>query len=352
MLGGEDTAGFARAERVREFHFPADYGPHPDFRSEWWYYTGNLRSQDGRRFGYELALFRFALAPGKAVGDSAWTTNQVYMGHFALTDAAGKRFHYFDRFARGALGLAGAQAAPFAVWLEDWSVRADNGQWRLRASTDNVRVDFTLAPIKPIVLQGDRGLSQKSAGAGNASYYYSIPRLDTEGTIEIAGVRHDVSGMSWMDREWSTSALAENQAGWDWFALQLSDGYDVMFYQLRRRDGTIDPYSQGIVIDPAGRTHKLTADDVAVEVLDHWSSPRGGIYPARWRLRIPLARLDVEVRPVLADQELVVTPRYWEGAVDVAGTRAGRELSGQGYVELTGYADTKGDSQGRMRPAR
>lgn len=348
VLGTEQAQGFARADRGRDFRFPDDHGPHPRFRTEWWYFTGNLRDAAARRFGYELALFRVALAPGEAEGRSAWATNQVYLGHFALTDAADRRFYYFDRFARGALGLAGARAAPFAVWLEDWSVRAqDDGGWRLQAAAEDVRVDLVLSSVKPIVLQGDRGLSQKSAGAGNASYYYSLPRLATHGTVAVADRSYDVAGLSWMDREWSTSALSDEQAGWDWFALQLSDGYDLMYYQLRRRDGTADAHSQGVLIDPTGRTRRLTADDVAIDVLKHWRSPRGGTYPAHWRVRVARAQLDVEVRPVLADQELVVTPRYWEGAVDVSGTHAGRALTGQGYVELTGYAGAR--SGGKTR---
>lgn len=342
-LGGDADPKFARAETPRRFQFPQDYGPHPEFRNEWWYFTGNLLSADGRRFGYELSLFRIALSPEAQARSSDWATNQAYMGHFAVTDVNGKAFHYFERFARGAAGLAGARAQPFAVWLEDWRVSAETDKpetWRITTRVDDVAIDLRVTPAKPIVPQGDRGLSRKSAEPGNASYYYSIPRLATQGTITIGGKATRVRGTSWLDREWSTSALGPDQVGWDWFALQLDDGHELMFYQLRRRDGGADPFSAGVWIDAAGRANRLTAQDVTVEVLDRWSSPRGGTYPARWRLTVPAARLSLEVRPVLADQELDVSVRYWEGAVDASGTRADRKLAGVGYVELTGYAGT------------
>ena len=350
-LGGEADPKFARAETPRAFRFPQDHGPHPQFRNEWWYFTGNLFGADGQRFGYELSLFRIALSPEAQPRRSEWATNQAYMGHFAVTDARGKTFHFFERFARGAAGLAGARAEPFAVWLEDWRATADDQRpdtWRITTRADEVAIDLRVTPVKPIVLQGDRGFSRKSAEPGNASYYYSIPRLATEGTITLGDKVTRVRGSSWLDREWSTSALGADQVGWDWFALQLDDGHELMFYQLRQRDGQTDPFSAGTWIDAAGATHRLAAQDVTIEVLEEWDSPRGGTYPARWRLTVPSAQLSVEVTPVLADQELDVSVRYWEGAVDAAGTRAGRHVTGVGYVELTGYASTPTDRTRRM----
>lgn len=339
-LGGADTEGYTRAERPRVFRFPADHGPHRDYRSEWWYFTGNLTDAAGRRFGYELALFRFALRPGTEVRDSQWATRQVYMGHLALTDVVAGRFRYRERFARAALGLAGAEASPFRVWLEDWSVGGDGFPWRLSAASEEFALALTLDPLKPVVLQGEDGLSRKGTGAGNASYYYSIPRLATEGTITVEGTAHAVTGESWLDREWSTSALEEGQVGWDWFGLQLDDGHELMVYRLRRGDGTTDPHSAGTLIAPDGATRTLGPADVELEVTAHWTSPRGGTYPARWRLAVPAADLSLEVDPVLADQELDVTPRYWEGAVDIRGKHGRRPVTGRGYVELTGYAAT------------
>lgn len=346
VLGGEgeDIAGFARAEHVRAFRFPQDHGPHTEFRSEWWYFTGNLYTERGRRFGYELTIFRFALSPHAPARASRWATNQVYLAHFAVTDVAGRRFRYLERLARGALGLAGAQAQPFRVWVEDWSIEAKQGAdfpWRLRAAAEGIALDLVVSPLKPVVRHGEQGLSRKSAAPGNASYYYSITRLETRGTLALDGERHAVAGLSWLDREWGTSALAPEQAGWDWFALQLADGDDLMFYRLRRRDGSTDPHSAGALIDATGRATALAHDDVAIETLATWESPRGGVYPARWRLTVRPADLVLEVIPVLTDQELAVAPRYWEGAVDARGTRRGKPIAGQGYVELTGYARRK-----------
>lgn len=351
-LGGPADPAFARALAAYTFQFPRDHGPHPLFRNEWWYFTGNLRDHLGRRFGYELALFRIALTPHAVARQSEWGTNQVYMAHFALTDAGGQRFQFFERIARGAAGLAGARAEPFAIWLENWGVHAgrqDPHTWRLTAAADDIAIDVTLAPEKPIVLQGDRGLSQKSDEPGNASYYYSIPRLATRGHVTIGDRRHAVQGTSWLDREWSTSALGSEQVGWDWFALQFDDGTDLMYYQLRQQDGRNDPHSQGVLIGAKGGARRLQAGDVQIEVIRRWQSPRGGSYPAAWRLSVPSEQLTLDVTPVLADQELAVSVRYWEGAVDVAGTRAGRRLDGVGYAELTGYAETKEGSLRRLR---
>lgn len=336
LLDG-DASGFARAIDPREFVFPRDHGAHPDYRSEWWYYTGNLRTRTGRRFGYQLTIFRLALRPQAPPRRSAWAANQVYMAHFALTDVSADRFHAHERFARGALGLAGAQGQPVRVWLEDWNISLDGTVWRLRAAHGDLGLDLALTPKKPIVLQGERGLSRKSAEHGNASYYYSITRLETQGTVTVAGERHAVSGLSWMDREWSTSALAPDQAGWDWFALQLSNGYDLMYYRLRRRDGSIDPFSAGSLVDPAGKLARLSAKEVQVEAVETWRSPQGIRYPTRWRVRVPQHQLDLDVRAAIPQQTLDLTVRYWEGAVDVRGRNADRAVEGSGYLEMTGY---------------
>jgi len=341
LLGGAEEEGYARADRPQAFQFPADHGPHPRFKTEWWYYTGNLVSADRRRFGYQLTFFRTALTPEPPQRASNWATNQVYMAHFALTDAEAKRFYYFERFSRDSLGLAGAQAEPFRVWLEDW--RAEGGQgeplsMRLFASEADVAIDLHVQSAKPIVLQGQDGLSQKSAQPGNASYYYSMTRLATSGRIVIAGEPYQVAGTSWLDREWSTSALGEDQVGWDWFSLQFDDGRELMYYQLRLKDGSPDPLSSGVLVAADGATQRLQAGDVQINILDDWQSDTSGArYPAKWRLDIAKEGLSLEVKPVLADQELNTTVRYWEGAVSVQGNQRDRALGGVGYVELTGY---------------
>jgi predicted secreted hydrolase len=344
-LGGTGgTEGYARAREPREFRFPEDHGPHPEFRTEWWYWTGNLETADGHAFGYQLTLFRQAMAPRDVERESEWGARQIYMGHFALSDIGAGRFHAFERFSRAALGLAGAQGQPFRVWLEDWEVRGGDGgvfPMRLLATTPDVELELELEEGRPPVLQGDRGLSQKTAGAGNASYYYSLTRMPTRGTVTVDGRAYAVTGASWMDREWSTKSLGADQVGWDWFALQLSDGSELMHYQLRRQDGSADPFSAGISIPAQGAPVRLSRDDVRIEVLDTWRSPHSGAtYPARWRLSVPSLPLTLEIVPAQADQELPVTVRYWEGAVRIQGSRAGQPVTGRGYVELTGYGDT------------
>ena len=358
VLGTGPGEGFARALEPRPFVFPADHGPHPSFRSEWWYLTGNLQGAGGEPFGFQVTFFRAALAPGPASGPSAWATHQVYMGHFALTDGEGRTFRAYERFDRGALGLAGARAEPFRVWLEDWVLEGPGGRGltareegrvagldaifplRLDAAEGDRAVSLLLRPGKPLVLQGDQGLSRKGPQAGNASFYYSFTRLVAEGTVTSGGEEVPVQGLAWLDREWSTSALSRDQVGWDWFALHLSDGMDLMYYQLRSSDGGPDPYSAGVLVGPDGGTRSLGPEEVKLTVLDRWASPRGGVtYPARWRLVVPGEELDLEIVPLLADQELNLTFRYWEGAVKVDGTVGSSPVHGRGYVELTGYAD-------------
>jgi predicted secreted hydrolase len=354
-LGGADTAGFARVTEPRAFRFPDDHGPHPEYRTEWWYFTGNVETADRRRFGYQLTLFRNALAASPPDLASEWATNQIWMGHLAVTDVDRRVFHGFERFARGAAGLAGARAAPLHVWLENWSIASTgadaigtveggaplNGTFplRLRAVEAGIGVDLIVTAVKPIVLQGDAGYSRKGADPGNASHYYSFTRLAATGSVFVDGTQYNVTGTSWLDREWSTSALDDGQVGWDWFALQFDDDTELMYYQLRREDGTADVYSRGTFVSADGSARTVLREDIALDVLATWRSPAGGSYPGRWRLHIAALDLDVEILPVMADQEHDSYVRYWEGAVDVRGTRLGQALAGRGYVELTGYAD-------------
>jgi predicted secreted hydrolase len=340
-LGGIPEAGFARALAPRAFHFPGDHGPHPQYQTEWWYFTGNLQSDQGRRFGYQLTFFRMALAPHAPARLSRWGTDQVYMAHFAVTDVEGRRFASAERFSRAALGLAGAGGDPLSVWLEDWSARESSpSPWGMKLSAVDgaVALDLDLASLKPVVLNGERGLSRKGSEPGNASYYYSIPRLATRGTLTVAGERFRVSGLSWLDREWSTSALSPDQSGWDWFALQLNDGRDLMFYRLRRKDGSVDPFSAGTLTEANGRARRLSAAELQLSATAWWTSPASGTrYPARWRLAVPGAGIDLEVVPRLANQELLGSFRYWEGAVAAQGM--GNSPGASGYLEMTGYGN-------------
>ncbi len=347
-LSSTDTQGYQRAMAPTPFAFPRDHGAHPGFKSEWWYFTGNLSTADERRFGFQFTLFRFAVAPEPPVSASAWATNQAYMAHFAVTDVDGDGFYHDERVARGALGLAGVDSAPFRAWLEDWRVTADGAEpargcdgclsLRVTAASDAAAIALSLTSTKPAVRHGDNGLSQKSATPGNASYYYSLTRMATTGTLRVGGETHVVSGLSWFDHEWSTSALEAGQTGWDWFSLQLSGAAELMLYRFRNRDAALAEFASGSYVDPDGGVTRLHPGDFAIEVLDAWTSPVSGVaYPAKWRIRVPRRALELEVTPRLPRQEMNTTFRYWEGSVSATGREAGRPVSGTGYVELTGY---------------
>jgi len=351
-------SAFAQALEPRRFDFPRDHGPHPDFRQEWWYVTGNLDAADGERFGFELTFFRFALSPpgapsaasaAAAAGPrSAWRAREIYMAHFAITDLAQGRFRFAQQLERAALGLAGAQAQPLRVWVDDWwlagagAVDSPAGPpWKLHAAQALYELELELTPQVAPVLNGAAGLSRKADEPTAASYYYSVPRLAVSGQLRRGGTALAVHGEAWLDREWGSGGLGARQVGWDWFALQLNDGSTLMFYALRRRDGGEDPHSGGTWMAASGETRALRAAEVSIEVEREWRNARGERYPGGWRIRVPSLALDVEVAPVLADQELGTTPRYWEGAVDVSGARAGEHIGGRGYVELVGYAQER-----------
>jgi predicted secreted hydrolase len=343
--------GFAQVLGPRGFEFPRDHGPHPEYRQEWWYVTGNLDSTGGERFGFELTFFRFALAPEGVVHaastvassgvESSWRTGQIYMAHFAITDTAREQFRFMQKLSRGAVGLAGARNPPLHVWIDDWSlgtVDPEGSQWTLRAAQSGYELTLDGRALQPPVLNGEQGFSRKSNDPGSASYYYSIPRVAVRGRVVRDGKPVDVQGLAWVDREWGSGSLSSAEQGWDWFALQLQDGTALMFYSLRNHDGSRDPNSAGTWISAAGQSRRLSSEQVQIEVLDYWKNPRGDRYPARWRVRVPTEGIDVEVRPVLANQELITSARYWEGAVDVTGASAGQKTAGRGYVELVGYA--------------
>ena len=349
MLRGTDQPGFAIAGATRRFEFPEDHGPHPAFRHEWWYLTGHLRAADGELFGFELTFFRLALAPpaaaGSLVGVSAWRARQLYAAHFAITDVSRKRFFNTTRYARDAVGLGSAQALPVAVHVADWSLlQAADGpalHWQVQAADADYGLQLDLRATQAPVLNGNAGLSRKADTPGAASYYYSMPRLQATGLVRRGARTLPVSGLVWLDREWGSGSLGPQQQGWDWFALDLSDGSALMFYALRDRTGARDPHSAGTYVDAAGRSTPLANDDVRIDVLGHWDSPRGGRYPAQWRLTVKSLGLSLALTPRLADQELATTPRYWEGAVGATGLRGTVPIGAEGYVELVGYAQNQ-----------
>jgi len=343
-LGGIADEGFRRADGPREFRFPEDHAAHPAFRNEWWYLTGNLHAADGERFGYQVTFFRIAVAPEVAVRDSAWSTRQLWMAHVALSQIDGGRHQHDQRLVRGALGLAGQTTRPFRVWLEDWRIdgEPDGGfPWSLQIATPDFSLALALEAQRQPVLQGDEGLSQKSAQPGNASYYYSITRLATTGTVTRDGEAVSVEGRSWLDREWSTSALGADQVGWDWFSLQLDSGDDLMVYRLRNCGGITDPHSAGVLLSADGRRRALAPEDFELTPRRRWDSASGAAYPVTWSLRVPDEDIDLVVDALLDDQEMLTGVRYWEGAVEVRST-SDDAAAGLGYLEMTGYGPGAG----------
>ena len=348
-LSSKADEGFARALEPMTFQFPRDHGAHPEYQIEWWYYTGNLRTDDGKTFGYQLTFFRFALTPQMPERISHFATNQVYMGHFAVTDAANDEYFCFERRSRGAGGLAGAMGQPtYKVWLEDWSAtEVEPGAMRLHVASTSDLIEAepqiglsldlrqTLSPI----LHGDRGLSQKGPESGNATYYYSLVGLETTGEVTINGKTVAVSGISWMDHEFGTSFLGEGFVGWDWFSLQLEDGTTLMLYCLRRSDQSCDPETfGGTLVYPDSRQLRLGTTDFTLTPSRQWTSPESGAtYPSDWQITFPELKIALQVEPLIPNQEFRASFTYWEGAVRVRGQIDGAAVNGHGYVELTGY---------------
>jgi predicted secreted hydrolase len=330
-----------------EFAFPRDHAAHPDFKTEWWYYTGHLTSDQGEPFSYQLTFFRVGLKRPDPQARSAWSLHTVYFAHLALTDIQGRKFTFHEKAGRGALGMSGADTDRYRVWIDDWQAQQEGEVHHLQAAASEISLDLRLTPARPPVLHGKDGVSQKAAGQGYASHYYSLTRLATEGRLTFQGKSYPVQGLSWMDHEFSSSQLAPDQTGWDWFSLQLDDGQDVMLYVLRRQDGSLDPFSSGTLVDAQGQGRHLQLADFAITPLATWKSPRSGaVYPASWKISLPDVGYELELQPTVADQELATTRTtqvtYWEGSVSVLGTRRGQPVRGQGYVELTGYAGKLG----------
>src|SRR5574340_956746 len=343
-----EPPSFAIATPGYDYRFPEDHGAHERFRTEWWYYTGHLATTGGRRFGFQLTFFRRGIPPDQVkTWPSKWSIRQLYLAHFAVTDLENGRFHYVDTVSREGLGKAGAETGRLHVWIDRWSVSTDdrtpNGQ-RLQAATDELSIDLRVTQQKPPVLHGRDGISRKGASPEQASHYYSLTHLATEGQIRVGAETFTVTGLSWMDHEFGSADLGRDVVGWDWFSLHLSDKTELMWYSLRRTDGSVDPVSSGTLVFADGRTHPLHAHDLRVAILSHWTSPRSKArYPQRWRLTAPSVGLDLDVTSLLADQELDTTRStrvtYWEGAVSATGLAQGAPVSGRGYVELTGYAE-------------
>ena len=332
---------FAAAPTYRQalpgyrYQFPRDHFEHTDFRTEWWYYTGNVHDSDRHRYGFELVFFRQGEHKGDPANTSAWRIDDLYLAHLALTDIDGQRFHYYKRLNRSGPGVAGASAAQSRVWNGNWEAKWDqaSGAQTLTAVAAEIRFTLRLTPRTPPVIHGENGVSQKAAGAGKASHYVSFPRLDVSGKLNGA----EVAGSAWMDHEWFTHQLEPNQQGWDWFSIQLESGAELMLFQLRQAGGGSDAYSSGTYIAPDGRATHLKREDFQLQPLDYWTSSKTRArYPIRWRITVPSLRLELECAAAMNNQELVAedasSPSYWEGAVTYSGTSRGA-----GYLEMTGY---------------
>jgi predicted secreted hydrolase len=347
-LAADTTQEFRLATEGYRYAFPRDHGAHEDFRTEWWYYTGQLTTKDGRPFGYQLTFFRRGMPRDQTKTlPSQWAVTQLYLAHFAVSDLSKSRFHYEEKMSRAGLGKAGAALDRLHVWIDHWSVESPSAvsdTQTLHAAESNLAIQLTVSPEKPLVLHGTDGISRKGSAAGQASHYYSFTRLATTGKLTIGDESFDVTGTSWMDHEFGSADLAKDLVGWDWFCLQLDDQRELMLYRLRRTDGSADPASSGTIIDRDGRGRHLLIGDFTLEPTSYWTSQTSHArYPQRWRLTIASLQLSLELVPLMAEQEL--SPKsstrvtYWEGAIETTGTAEGKPIHGQGYMELVGYAE-------------
>lgn len=331
---------FKLAQPGYEFAFPRDHGSHPEYRTEWWYFTGHLRSASGRRYGFEVTFFRVGVEPpGGARAATRWDLQHVMPAHFAITDINGRSFRYYEKLNRASPFTAGAAVGKLDVFNEGWrlSMRED-GAWQLVAAEGKDALDLTLRSEKPPAIHGRNGVSVKASGEGYASHYYSMTRLAVAGTLN--GER--VTGEAWMDHEFGSSALREHQQGWDWFSIQLDDDNELMLYVIRKTDGTPDETSSGSLITSRGEVIHLERDDFRITPLARWKSPKSGAtYPMGWRIEVPPFGINLRLQPVMREQELVTSGStrvtYWEGAVDVTGSFRNVAVRGAGYVEMTGY---------------
>ncbi len=339
------TSAFVPARPGWKYVFPRDHAAHPAFKTEWWYYTGHLKAGDGRTFGYQLTFFRVGVPPGAPRGPKAsrWRASDVHLAHFAVTDVGRSAFKFHERLQRGGVGLAWALPDRYEVVNGTWSARLDGTTHRLTARGGGEAIDLALTSLKPPVLHGHDGVSRKSACPSCTSHYYSLTRLRTRGTLTVDGARVPVEGLTWMDHEYGSNQLGDDLAGWDWFSVQLDDGSELMLYQLRQADGLPVPESSGTFVRPDGTWTHLPLDAFTLVPTDTWTSPHSRArYPMGWEVEVPRERLTIRIMPALEDQELrtgaSTNETYWEGAARVAGTRAGRPVRGDGYVEMTGYA--------------
>lgn len=334
------AADYKQAEPGYHYEFPRDYFSHPEYQTEWWYYTGNLKAADGRRFGFELTFFRQAVA--RDADSSPWHIHDLYMAHFALSDVNDQRFYHDERINRAGPGIAGVDGQTGLIWNGNWQVRIEAPKQALHAIDERFAIHLELASAKPPVIHGQDGISRKAAGAGHASHYVSLTRLIASGNIDVDGATLPVEGTAWMDHEFFSESMDASESGWDWLSLQFNDNSEIMLYRLRHRDGKVDPYSSGTYIDAQGNSTFLSLNDFRMTpTSDTWTSRQtGGVYPIRWHVAVPRLGIDAAISTPMVNQEIPSSfgPSYWEGAIEANGTRAGNRLQGVGYLEMTGYS--------------
>jgi predicted secreted hydrolase len=332
-----------------QWSFPRDHGVHPEYRTEWWYFTGNLKDKNGKQYGYQLTFFRQGLALKASQHTNPWSIRDVYLAHFAIVDGLAGQFWHHDQASRSGPGLAGSKIGAMDVWTLNWSAKMFGDTIFLKASHGEMALDLELISRKPKIFHGNKGLSTKGPNPGQASYYYSFTDIATKGTIRTSLSKQpvEVTGTSWFDQEFGSNVLSPDQVGWDWFGIHLSDGRDIMLFQLRKKDGSIESSSSGTIIEKDGSSRHLRQSDIALKVLAQWKSPKsGGTYPAKWQIIIPSAQIDITLVPIVANQELATESStgvtYWEGAVTGTGSSRGNRITVEGYAELTGYAGSLG----------
>lgn len=324
------------------YSFPHDHFNHHDFKTEWWYYTGNVKTADGRAFGFQLTFFRQGVQRG-APSSSPWAVEDLYLAHAALSNLSGGKFYHTERLNRAGPGIAGVSEERGRIWNGNWQAVWSGDSQKLDVIDAEWAVHLALDSQKPPVIHGEQGISRKGSAAGEASQYISLTRLAETGTVELGGQSYAVTGSAWMDHEFFTNQLAPEQTGWDWLSLQLSDQTELMLFRLRRKDGTIDPFSAGTYIDRGGKAQHLSLREFTLQPSgEPWKSTvTGASYPVRWQLNVPALNLALSVGTRLPQQEMTASgpasPNYWEGAIEISGTRAGAAVSGAGYLEMTGY---------------
>lgn len=336
---------WARAIEPREWTFPRDHGAHPEFKTEWWYYTGNLKcSASDKHFGYQLTFFRQGVQPSPSVLDSSWSLRDIYFAHFAITDVSDQKFYSAEKVSRGNLDQAAYSQEQMDIRLNNWQIQQlDKDQFKLRAKESEFALELEVNSAKPMVLQGQRGLSRKTDIEGEASYYYSYTRLLSQGTIRIGDQNYEVQGNSWFDHEFMTNVLSSSIVGWDWFSIQLDSNQELMLYQLRNDLGQVKKWSKGVLIQPDGSLIQLDPKSITFHVIDTWkSSHNGAIYPSTWKIEYSPLELELLIKPQKNDQEFLVTRfqsmSYWEGTCQISGKVQGQQTQGYGYTELTGYS--------------